>query len=391
MKQELIAKYTDRLRLISDNEDFIKNSVISLYGEKQLEHMLEFLDNNPKATRENVVEEGVKWINEYKRSRTYAALMGTFVGDALGVPVEFTSRMQRKADPVVDMRAYGTHNQPAGTWSDDSSMALATICWLTDSCDASMLMCDMDYSKLMEEFNAWMREAKYTPHGSVFDMGIATSNAINRFIGGTEATKCGGTGEYDNGNGSLMRIMPASIFFRHELNADVQNASNIYDISAVTHAHPRSKLGCLIYSKIVADMFFYPDMDKKEVITNSLAKLKEYIENKEPNTDILAELKAYERIFDLDTFAKLDESEIMSSGYVVHTLEAAIWCLLNTSSYKECVLKAVNLGDDTDTVGAVAGGLAGLYYGTDSIPSEWINVLARKEWLEELINNMPCA
>ena len=95
----------------------------------------------------------------------------------------------------------------------------------------------------------------------------------------------------------------------------------------------------------------------------------------------------YRRLRDLSAFNNLLDGEIKSSGYVVHTLEAAIWCLLNTDSYSECVLLAVNLGDDTDTVGAVAGGLAGLAYGAENIPAKWIDVIARKEWINDLCND----
>ena len=93
-------------------------------------------------------------------------------------------------------------------------------------------------------------------------------------------------------------------------------------------------------------------------------------------------------MWNLQEFYCLDEEQIKSSGYVVHTLEAAIWCFLNTDNYKDCVLKAVNLGDDTDTVGAVAGGLAGLYYGYNEIPKEWLDVIPKKDWIEELAINL---
>lgn len=96
------------------------------------------------------------------------------------------------------------------------------------------------------------------------------------------------------------------------------------------------------------------------------------------------DVNAYLRLKDLSNFLKLTEREIRSSGYIVHTLEAALWCLLNTNTFAECILKAVNLGDDTDTVGAVVGGLAGIYYGTDQIPKEWLTALAKRQYIEEL-------
>ena len=104
--------------------------------------------------------------------------------------------------------------------------------------------------------------------------------------------------------------------------------------------------------------------------------------------EVAHEKEKYGRLWDVAAFQQLDENEIKSSGYVVDTLEAAIWCFMNTDTYKDCVLKAVNLGEDTDTVAAVAGGLAGLYYGIEAIPQEWMNILPKKEWIDELIEKL---
>ena len=159
-------------------------------------------------------------------------------------------------------------------------------------------------------------------------------------------------------------------------------------MSSLTHAHARSKLGCLIYSKIIADIIHKPDEDKIDVVKYSLDVLERYLSSEETDEDIVAERDAYMRLWNVDSFIGIPRNDIKSSGYVVDTLEAAIWCFLTTNSYKECVLKAVNLGDDTDTVGAVAGGLAGLYYGLESIPEEWINIIPKKEWILDLASRM---
>ena len=108
----------------------------------------------------------------------------------------------------------------------------------------------------------------------------------------------------------------------------------------------------------------------------------------ENDGEVNQELFHYHRLWDIDTFQMLEEDEIKSSGYVVDTLEVALWCFLNTTCYEDCVLKAVNLGDDTDTVAAVAGGLAGLYYGFDEIPLKWLNTIARYEWIETMIDQL---
>ena len=127
--------------------------------------------------------------------------------------------------------------------------------------------------------------------------------------------------------------------------------------------------------------------DKFTAVESSLLKCKKYLESV-ADEDIAYEMQKYSRLWNLKEFMNLEENNIKSSGYVVDTLEAAIWCFLNTDNYKDCVLKAVNLGDDTDTVGAVVGGLAGLYYGLDDIPKEWVDIIPKKEWIMELAEKM---
>ena len=315
--------------------------------------------------------------------RYVAAVLGLVVGDALGVPAEFKSRAELKANPVMDMIGYGTHNQPAGTWSDDSSMAVATMEWLSE-----MENNEPDYTLLMDKYLNWLLYGEYTPYGKTFDRGISTSNAILDYRMGTTPLKCGAQSEYGNGNGSLMRILPAALWKSRELaGEEVDDADFIFDMSALTHAHVRSKIGCLIYSKLIADLLYNKNDDKFDTVLSSLQSCNRYLETID-DKQTAYEIGKYARLWDLDIFKNLDEDDIKSTGYVVDTLEAAIWCFLNTDSYKDCVLKAVNLGDDTDTVGAVVGGLAGLYYGLEEIPAEWIELLPKKEWIIELAKQM---
>lgn len=311
------------------------------------------------------------------RNNILDGIIGLCVGDALGVPVEFINREELKANPVTDMQGFGTHNQPIGTWSDDTSM---TLC-LVDS-----LAGGLDCKDIMTKFQLWLTESAYTPHGEVFDVGIATRQAIKRFIIGTEPLKCGGVGERDNGNGSLMRILPVLFYIQSLYGTDFQEVDEafniIHDISALTHAHKRSQIACGIYISVASMLI--DNMNLKNAVGLGIYEACEYYKEKPEFKD---ELSRYSRLFDED-FQKLDERKIKSSGYVIDTLEAAIWCLLNSKSYKECVLMAVNLGDDTDTVAAVAGGLAGLYYGYKSIPIEWINQIVKREYIEKLSNRL---
>lgn len=303
--------------------------------------------------------------------KVYDGIMGLVIGDVIGVPVEFRSRQEISKNPVVSMRAYGTHNQPAGTWSDDTSLTLA----LMDSIVANNTI---DYMDIMDKFSEWLMNCKYTATGEVFDVGNSTSRAIMNYARGITPLECGGASEFENGNGSLMRILPIAFYLQKQSFSIDKQMEIIHNISALTHRHPISLIGCGIYVNIAmklleSKLFLYESIEQG--IKNAL----EYYEGKAWDN-----INVYERLKELSNFTKLPDTEIKSSGYVVHTLEAALWCLLNTDSYAECILKAVNLGDDTDTVGAVAGGLAGIYYGLDKIPNDWLSMLARRKYIEEL-------
>jgi len=305
-----------------------------------------------------------------------AGIFGVCIGDALGVPVEFRSREQLRRSPVTTMRAFGTHHQPIGTWSDDSSLTL---------CLADSLCKGYDLEDIALKFLQWYNEEVWTPHGRVFDIGIATSQAIHRISKGTSPTLCGGTSEFDNGNGSLMRILPLLFYIKDfpiEKRFDITK-----DVSRITHGHIRSALACFIYLEFALEIL--NKKEKWEAYKAMQKTVREFLDNNPICSQ--EEMDKFHRIlelkvgkYDLDPLYTLEEEEISSSGYVLSSLEASMWCFLNTESYSEAVLKAVNLGEDTDTTGAITGGIAGIYYGFKNIPEEWIAELVRKEDIENL-------
>lgn len=307
-----------------------------------------------------------------------AGIFGLAVGDALGLPVEFKSREALISDPVTGMRGYGTYNQPPGTWSDDTSM---TIC-LLDSLSGGL-----NYEDVMNNFLEWYREGAYTPHGEAFDIGKTTSSAIGRFADGTEPLKCGGVSELDNGNGSLMRILPLLFYLYSVYGEEFYHSKEafgvIHNVSSLTHAHKRSQIACGIYLTVAAELI--KSSLRSQVSSAVSIGINNALEYYRSQNEFATELQYYMRLSE-DNFGSLPVSSIRSSGYVVDTLEAALWCILNTDNYKDCVLKAVNLGEDTDTVAAVAGGLAGLFYGYESIPQEWLDLLYRRNYIEDLCN-----
>lgn len=310
------------------------------------------------------------------KSFVKAGIFGVCVGDALGVPVEFRSREQLKRSPVTTMRSMGTHHQPAGTWSDDGSLTL---------CLADSLCKEYNLEDMALKFLQWYNAEIWTPHGRVFDIGIATSQAIHRIGKGTFPTLCGGNSEFDNGNGSLMRILPLAFYIK-DLPIE-KRFDTVKEVSSITHGHIRSVLACFIYLELILELL--KGKDKWEAYRTMQNTVREFLnfhpicsQDEMDKFHRILELKVGD--YELDPLYNLQEEEISSSGYVLHSLEASLWCFLNSESYSEAVLKAVNLGEDTDTTGAITGGLAGIYYGFENIPEEWIAVLARKEDIENL-------
>lgn len=316
------------------------------------------------------------------RSIVKNVILGLAVGDALGVPVEFKSRDELKTRPIKTMKGHGTYNKSRGTWSDDTSLTLAGLESLTYG---------LDFNDVMERYKNWYVNGDYTPDGETFDIGATTKNALTKYLHHIEPLKCGDNDEMSNGNGSLMRISPFVLYlYLHNYHLDefdYRGYEIIHKASSLTHAHPRCLLGCGLYAKILTALFHPTSANKAAIVQKAIdAALYSYDESMFSST-IKAEIGTYEHLVDVLNFSKMSEETIHSTGYIVDTLEAALYCFLNTSSYKECVLKAVNLGYDTDTTASVAGSLAGAYYGVENIPQEWLDTLARYDYIVSLCEN----
>ena len=206
---------------------------------------------------------------------------------------------------------------------------------------------------------------------------LATRQALDRVGEGIPAEMAGGTSEYSNGNGSLMRILPVALRFPDDPVAEL--AEKCRRVSAITHRHPRSQMACTYYCLAARRLL------NGELPRDALGAAGREFETYYRGSSWREELSHFRHLTSGE-FAAWKEDEVQSGGYVVHTLTASFWCLLQTTSFREAVLRAVNLGEDTDTTGSVAGGLAGLVYGESGIPPEWIGALARKGDLEGLIH-----
>jgi ADP-ribosyl-[dinitrogen reductase] hydrolase len=299
------------------------------------------------------------------------ALFGLATGDALGVPVEFRSRELLTQRPVTGMTGYGTWNQPPGTWSDDSSLAF---------CLAESLTNGYNISDIAAKFVQWKQSGYWGAHHHVFDIGITTSSALSRLSGGVKPAIAGGAEEGDNGNGSLMRILPL-VFYTCFL-PDRKRFELIQDVSSITHAHLRSVFACFFYTEMALKLM--EGVTCREAYSITCESVMDFAVRENFSID---ELKIFNRVLggEID---KLPETQIHSGGYVIHTLEASLWCLLNSTDFQEATLKAVNLGGDTDTTACVTGGLAGMQYGYDGIPTDWVKQIARKDDIEQLAKQL---
>lgn len=299
--------------------------------------------------------------------KIFGGIFGLCVGDMLGVPVEFSTREERDTDKVKELRAYGTYHQPFGTWSDDTSMTLCLI----DAINKGFSL-----EKLADSFIKYYKDAAFTPNGSVFDIGISTKNAIKKMIMGIDPIKCGGIKDIDNGNGSLMRILPIA-YMNQKLNIE-ELIKMVEDVSSLTHAHNRAKLACIIYVEFASQLIL--GKEKKEAYDCLIELI-----NKHCNDKYYDEIKNFGNILN-KKIINFNRTQIKSTGYVIDTLEAVFWLFFSFNSYREMVLEAVNLGGDTDTIAAITGGLAGIYFGFNSIPDSWLQNIERKCEIKEMID-----
>ena len=303
-----------------------------------------------------------------------ASFLGLAVGDALGVPVEFKSRDELRRSPVTGMTGYGSFNQPPGTFSDDSSLTF---------CTAEALIEGFDTARMAGHFVRWFKEGFWSARGEAFDIGHTTQVAIQRLDEGVPAEKAGPDREASNGNGALMRISPLVFWFDRQTIPE--RFRLVRRAASITHGHIRSTMACFYYVEYAR--LLLDGMDK-------FAAYRQLQDEMRLSLPVLvgdpAEIALLGRLMS-GSLADQPEGRIRGSGYVLHTLEASLWCLLTTDNYRDAVLRAVNLGEDTDTTAAVTGALAGMCYGAGQIPTEWLAQLARREEIEDLARRFSLA
>jgi ADP-ribosylglycohydrolase len=298
--------------------------------------------------------------------RQRGCLLGLAVGDALGAAVEFQA--PGAFEPVVGYRSGGTHGLKCGEWTDDTSMALA----LADS----LAKVGWDLNDQARRYVSWWRHGKYSVNGRCFDIGIATRSALERFEQTGDASSSGNRSERASGNGSIMRLAPVPIrYVEYFPDRILQLAQLAAESSLPTHASDQCLSACRYFALLLAGLM--QRLDRAVVVSADWEPLQQLRASQplHPEVDAVA----------MGTFRTPKPPTIQGSGYVVKSLEAALWAFHDAPDFREAVLRAVNLGDDADTTGAVCGQLAGACWGEVGIPREWLDGLARKDMIEQAL------
>lgn len=282
--------------------------------------------------------------DENRRDRAQGALLGLAIGDAVGTTLEFKRRDSYA--PLDDMIGGGPFGLAAGQWTDDTSMALCLA-------DSLLARGDIDEHDLMQRFVRWWRDGENSPTGKCFDIGTTTREALGRFVSSGNPV-AGDTGERTAGNGSIMRLAPVALFWQRD-GARARTAARRQ--GSTTHRHPATLDACDWLAASLVEAVRTGSRDAALAMDTPVS------------TPEIASVLA-------GSWRTKRRAEISSSGYVAHTLEAALWAVGHASDFRDAVLRAVNLGDDADSVGAVAGQLAGAIWGAAAIPPEWRRRLA---------------
>jgi ADP-ribosyl-[dinitrogen reductase] hydrolase len=295
--------------------------------------------------------------------RAIGALIGLAIGDALGAAVEF--QPPDSFTPVTGYRAGGPHGLAAGEWTDDTSMALA----LADS----IVEVGWDLDDQAQRYVHWWRSGEYSVNGRCFDIGITTSRSLTRFAAGEGAATSGDPSERAAGNGSIMRLAPVPTWLAHSYPKDagviVQRS---VESSLPTHRAPQALAACGYFGLVLAALI--SGEDRVEVLRPDWHG----IQTVRSNADIHP---AVDEVI-AGSYQHRGPPEIVGSGYVVRSLEAALWAFAGADGFASAVLAAVNLGDDADTTGAVCGQLAGAYWGLSGIPMELLDGLVKRDIIE---------
>jgi ADP-ribosylglycohydrolase len=298
-------------------------------------------------------------------ARFRACLLGLALGDALGTTVEFAP--PGSFEPLTDLVGGGPFGLQAGQWTDDTSMALCLA--------ESLVACQgFDAVDQLRRYVRWWREGYWSSTGVCFDIGGAVRQALQRFER-TGEPYCGSTDPYTAGNGSLMRLAPAVLAYANQPAAAIERAA---ESSRTTHQAPAAIDACRYYAALLLGAL--AGVEKAALLAEQYCPLPDYW----PAHPLAPEIAAVAG----GSFKRKQPPELRGTGYVVQSLEAALWAFYRSRSFEEGCLLAANLGDDADTTAAIYGQLAGAYYGLEGLPERWLGKLAMRAEIEALADRL---
>jgi ADP-ribosylglycohydrolase len=302
-------------------------------------------------------------------SRRRGAILGLAVGDALGAAVEF--QPPGSFAEVTEYRAGGPHGLDPGEWTDDTSMALA----LADS----IAEVGWDLTDQAKRYVSWWPGGAYSVNGRTFDIGITTSRSLQRFRETGDARTSGDPSSRASGNGSIMRLAPVPVAFVRLFPDQIELlVERLVDSSRPTHGSPQCLSACAYFGVILCGLLY--GLPREQVLDPDWGPIRHVHDIFPLHPEILDVAQS--------SFRTRRPPQIQGSGYVVRSLEAALWAFHDVASFRETVLRAVNLGDDADTTGAVCGQLAGACWGEEGTPAAWRENLAGKGVIEPILKRL---
>lgn len=293
-------------------------------------------------------------------------VIGLAIGDAMGVPTESNKREILLAKPVIKMLPKISAGIPKGAWSDNTSLAIATMDAISKN--------GINYTSMADNYVRWFTANQFCSINESFGISNTTLKSLVRYTQRLEeAYECGSDDYYDNGNDPLCRCLPLAYYFNVKKDTDKKIYETVKKVCSITHAHELATLGCYIYVRFLMNLL---KGNNKYSALNQVKKLDFSMFTKNS-------LDEYKRILVAD-INEFDIDEIKNTSFIVDTLEAAIWCFMKSESFKECIIATTNIGGDTPSIGAVAGALAGIFYGYGNISKNYLEDLRKKEYLIEI-------
>jgi len=305
-------------------------------------------------------------LEKVKLDRYRGSFIALAIGDALGAPIQFKAR-----DTYLHLVGYtqgGEFNSQKGEYTDDTAMALCLAQSLIDSNG-------FDAHNQLQNYIKWLKYGYMSTRDEAFDIGFTVYQSVLNYMDTNETTTPLKQEEY-SGNGSLMRLAPVVLYYADDIQKAVYYAGKS---SLTTHSSPIAIDGCRYFAYILTQLLH--GAHKFELFTPQEMKKMNQFFKKEPLHSEISKIAN-------GSFLTKTREQISSSGYIVHTLEASLWAFYNGTSFKNSLLKAVNLGDDADTVGAVTGQLCGAFYGFSQIDKKFLDKLYNKSLILELADKL---